>query len=398
MKTFRNIKELINTLKREEKLISEMFANRKNFNFKYNFALELVDEDESKIQSLIDYQVIRKNNDFLELDDVYLDFFERILDINEEINIAYINENIKNIKENIQYYFNENNEKRKYSYLKQIKNILRKIGFITLKSVIDLRRNVENTFKNEPNYKNKQLKLENLDKKRNNINNLIEQTHNLIKTDEITFFKIATDEELNTIIIDLKTYLSESSHNLIEIEKQIIDFLNQIKQQEKFIEKLRKLKYLKDQFLIQADTNIKQVLAHKNALIFETRTAEPLKLSVDFLNVDEKAFEIINKVAQKYQNRKQFKTEIAENISDEFLNNTVEEERIINLENLKNMFLATGQNLWEFILNYEFEDNLSFEEKVTIFCQIASQFEDELEVKEDFQQTNNIELATIYPK
>ena len=398
MKTFRNIKELINTLKREEKLISEMFANRKNFNFKYNFALELVDEDESKIQSLIDYQVIRKNNDFLELDDVYLDFFERILDINEEINIAYINENIKNIKENIQYYFNENNEKRKYSYLKQIKNILRKIGFITLKSVIDLRRNVENTFKNEPNYKNKQLKLENLDKKRNNINNLIEQTHNLIKTDEITFFKIATDEELNTIIIDLKTYLSESSHNLIEIEKQIIDFLNQIKQQEKFIKKLRKLKYLKDQFLIQADTNIKQVLAHKNALIFETRTAEPLKLSVDFLNVDEKAFEIINKVAQKYQNRKQFKTEIAENISDEFLNNTVEEERIINLENLKNMFLATGQNLWEFILNYEFEDNLSFEEKVTIFCQIASQFEDELEVKEDFQQTNNIELATIYPK
>jgi len=76
MKTFRNIKELINTLKREEKLISEMFANRKNFNFKYNFALELVDEDESKIQSLIDYQVIRKNNDFLELDDVYLDFLK----------------------------------------------------------------------------------------------------------------------------------------------------------------------------------------------------------------------------------------------------------------------------------------------------------------------------------
>ena len=303
MKTFRNIKELLNTLKREERLISEMFSNRKNFNFKYNIALELVDYDENKIQALIDYQVIRKNNDFLELDDIYLDFFERILDVNEEINLAYINENVKSIKENIQYYFNENNEKRKYTYLKQIKNILRKIGIITLKSVIDLRRNVENTFKNEPNYKNKQLKLENLDKKRHHIKSLISQTHNLIKNDEITFFKIATDEELNIVIINLKSLLSESSHNLIEIEKQIIDYLNQIKQQGIFVEKLRKLKYLKDQFLIRADTNINQVLYAKEDLIFESKTNEPLKLSIDFLNTDEKVFDIIRKIANKYKMR-----------------------------------------------------------------------------------------------
>jgi hypothetical protein len=32
------------------------------------------------------------------------------------------------------------------------------------------------------------------------------------------------DEELNQVIIDLKHSLSECSHNLIEIEKQIIDY------------------------------------------------------------------------------------------------------------------------------------------------------------------------------
>jgi hypothetical protein len=40
------------------------------------------------------------------------------------------------------------------------------MGVITFRSVVDLRRNIENTFKNESNYKNKHLKLKNLDEKR----------------------------------------------------------------------------------------------------------------------------------------------------------------------------------------------------------------------------------------
>jgi hypothetical protein len=58
------------------------------------------------------------------------------------------------------------NENRKYSYLKFIKKTFRKMGVITFRSVVDLRRNIENTFKNESNYKNKHLKLKNLDEKK----------------------------------------------------------------------------------------------------------------------------------------------------------------------------------------------------------------------------------------
>jgi hypothetical protein len=151
MKTFNNIKELVSTLNREEKLLSEMFTKRKTLNYKKIYALELVDFDEERIEKLIQFSVIRENGGFLEIDDTFLEFFEQILDVNEEINLSYINDNIKNIKENINYYLNENNENRKYSYLRFIKKTFRKIGIITLKSVVDLRRNIENTFKNEPN-------------------------------------------------------------------------------------------------------------------------------------------------------------------------------------------------------------------------------------------------------
>lgn len=398
MNTFNDIKELVSALKREEKLISEMFSKRKSLNYKFSYALELVDYDEDRINFLIQRSVIRENGGFLEIDDQFLEFFEQVLDVNEEINLSYINENIKNIKENIDYFLNENNENRKYSYLKFVKKTLRKMGIITLRSVVDLRRNIENTFKNEANYKNKQLKLENLDEKRLIVTNLIKQTLLLINEEELTFFKNALDEELHRIIIGLKLQLVECSHNLIEIEKQVIDYLNQIKHQGKFIEKLRKLKYLKDHFTVEAETNIKLVLANKNQVIFETRVSEPLNLSIDFLRESENAYDAIRRVAKNHKGRNLFKRLVAENISDEYLENSVEEEVMINIEEVRNHFIATSDNLFNFIINYIFSKEVDFNERVTIYCQMVSQYEQELKVENEFQTTNDIEYALVYPK
>ena len=398
MKTFNNIKELVTTLNREEKLLSEMFTKRKSLNYKKNYALELVDFDEERIEKLLQFSVIRENGGFLEIDDTFLEFFEQILDVNEEINLSYINENIKSIKENINYYLEENNENRKYGYLKFIKKTFRKIGIVTLKSVVDLRRNIENTFKNESNYKIKQLKLENLDEKRMIVKDLINQTLSLITNEEITFFKTATDEELNRIIKELKYSLSECTHNLIEIEKQIIDYLNQIKHQGKFIEKLRKLKYLKDQFLILSETDIRQVLSNKNQAIFEKRSTEPLNLSIDFLRENENAFEIIKRVAKRNSDKLNYKPLIAESISDEFLEDSIEEEVMINFDEVRNRFVATSDNLFNFIMTYDFLKEVSFDERVTIFCQMASQYENEFNFEPEFEVNNGIEYALVYPK
>jgi len=228
MQNFINISELLTALNREKELLSEMFGKRKSIDYKYSDAIELVDFDENRLEFLIQKEVIRENNELLELSDTYLEFFEQILGVNEEINAAYIDESIQKIKENIDYFLNENNPARKHAYLMVIKNTFRKIGKITYRSVIDLRRNVENTFKNEPNYKNKQLKLKNLDEKRALIKSLIHQTLVLTDNDERTFYNRASDSELKLIIVDLKIQLNECSHNLIEIERQIIDYLNQI--------------------------------------------------------------------------------------------------------------------------------------------------------------------------
>jgi hypothetical protein len=398
MNTFSNIKELFSALKKEENLLSEMFKKRKSVSYKYEYALDIVESNENRIKYLLDREVIRQNGNNLEIDDLFLQFFEQVLDANEEINVSYINENLEKITQNIQYFLNETNENRKYEYLRKIKTILRNIGNITLRNVVDLKRNVNNTFKNEPNYKNKKAKLINLDKKRKDIAKLIEQTEKLVSEKEVTFFTTATDEELNRIIVQLKMQLGKCSHNLIEIERQIIDFLNQIQYQSSVIEKLRQIKYLKDQYILETSTDIKTVLSDNNSVIFEPNPQYPLKLSLEFLQTNEDAFVSIKKIAKRVKAGVKMKQPIADKISSEYLQTQTEEEIQINLEEVKNGFMASGYALFDFVLNYNFVKEVSFDEKITIYCQLISQYENVFEITDHFQEKENIEFAVVYPK
>ncbi|MCO5248414.1 MAG: hypothetical protein M9887_05645 [Chitinophagales bacterium] len=398
MNTFSNIKDLVSALYREEKLLTEMFKKRKTTDYKYEYALELLENNDNKLQYLIDRSVIRQNANNLEIDDLYLRFFEQVLEANEEINTSYINENIEKVKQNIDYYFNEQNEQRKYEYLRIIKNTLRKIGIITLRNVVDLKRNIDNTFKSEPTFKNKRAKLINLDGKRKDITKLIEQTESLISEDDITFFKTATDEELNKIIVQLKLQLQKCTHNLIEIERQVIDFLNQIQQQSGVVEKLRQIKYLKDQFRLEAETDIKQVISINNSVIFEPNPSYPLKLSLEYLQTSEEAFASIKKIAQRQKSGIKLIQPVADKISDEYLETKIEEEIQINLEEVKNGFVAGSYNLFDFVMNYKFGKKVTFDERVTIYCQMVSQYETVFEITEQFAEKEEIEFAIIYPK
>ncbi len=398
MNTFSNIKEVLDTLKREEGLLTEMFKRRKNSNYKYEYALELVDNNAGRLQYLLDRSVIRQNGNTLEIDDLYLQFFEQVLEANEEINTSYINENLEKVKQNIEYYFNEQNEQRKYEYLRVIKNTLRKISVITLRNIVDLKRNIDNTFKSEPNYKNKKAKLINLDNKRKDITKLIEQTEFLVTDDNVTFFKTATDEELNRIIVQLKMQLHKCTHNLIEIQRQVIDFLNQIQQQSGIIEKLKQIKYLKDQFILETNTDIKQILASHNTVVFEPNPSYPLKLSLEHLQTDEEAFISIQKIAGRKKMGAKLKQPIAEKISDEYLETQILEEVHINLEEVKNGFVAGSNNLFDFVMNFDFSKKVSFDERVTIYCQMVSLYDAIFEITEQVNEKNEVEFAMIYPK
>ena len=393
---FNNIKELLNLLARTKELLTEMFEKRKSFAYKYEMALELADEE--VVEILIAKGVLRQSGAYIELDEQYLGFFEQILEVNEELNTAYIQENIGQVKQNINFYLQENNEQRKYSYLKQVKSAMRKIGRITLRNIIDLNRNIENAFKSEPNYKIKIVRLESFDQKRKDIQQLIEQTERMILgEEEQTFFKTAMDDELKYITSQLRLKLTEARHNLIETQKQVIEFLNQVKFQSRLVEKIKQVKYLKDQFELKAKTNLVEVLQKSNAVNFESKPAYPLRLSLDNLQTDE-ARNSIEKVALKLKQGKRNALPVAEGISDAYLQTETEEEIFINLQAMRNGFAASNKNLYQFVMEYNYPRTVLMDEKLTIFCQLVSMYELEFSVTDDYGKENQIEYAMVFPE
>lgn len=95
---------------------------------------------------------------------------------------------------------------------------------------------------------------------------------------------------MRNVVSDVKLQLNDSYHNLIEIQKQIIHYLNLIDYQNRIFEKVKKLKYLKDQFLLEEHTSIRSVAAQKYSVWMEPQVGYRIKLSIDNLRTSDEAF------------------------------------------------------------------------------------------------------------
>lgn len=393
---FRTIDELVKTMDREKKLFGDMFEKRKALSYRTDFAMEMVDYKKERIQHLIDYGVIHDNGDFLELEGVYVQFFEDVLDVNEEINIASVKEYIDSLIENINYYLEETNEHRKFQYQSNVRKILRKIGLRTLKNIVDLKRNVDVAYKQEPNYKIKKSKLKNLDEKRLGIKVLIHECEKLIDKQTV-FFRIAADPNMQRTCMDVRNDFTEAEHNLMEIEHQIIDYINQIDQQSEIYKKIRRLKYLKDQITWKNDTNVINVLESKNPIWMEKRHYNRIFLSLDMLRSREDVAAIIRKISQNKNIRRLSRSE-AEPLDSEFMKDDIEVIKEININEIWNAFKAQGNNLFAFIKNYPYKEERRLNDHIVLYCQIATQHSDELRFTESYEIFDNIEYVLIYAK
>lgn len=398
MSTFRSIEELVKSLDREKELLKEMFAKRKSLSFRYDYALEMTEYKEERIRYLIDYGVIRDTGDFLELEDIYLKFFEDVLEVNEEINVSFVQDYLTRLNENIDYYLKENNEQRKYNYQREVKRCLKNIALTTVRNVMDLKRNMDNTYKNEPNYKIKKTKLVRLDEKRNNIALLIRKSEELIDYGQPTFFRVAMDVQMRNVVSDVKLQLNDSYHNLIEIQKQIIHYLNLIDYQNRILEKVKKLKYLKDQFLLEEYTDIRQIVAQKNPVWMEPQVGYRIKLSMDHLRTSDEAFQILKKLAMRQKNSVRGKNQLAEAIPEGYLDGQSQILDAVNLQEVHNAFIASGTHLFYFVMNYRYRKDVTRNEKLIFFCQLASQYADQLHFTDSYETVGEVEYPLIYAK
>lgn len=406
MYIFRSIHEIINTIFVAKGLLAEMFEKRKILSFRYSDALALLKEDENRLKILIEKEIIRQNGNFVEPDARFLDFFELLLEANEEINTATVEENIEYLHELMDYYLKEKIRSRKESYVRNIKTTFQKLARVTVRNIINLQHNIDNAFKHEPTYQIKIAKLQNLDKKRINIQRLIDATEHLILYEERDFFRQATDEELTRILLELRQELQLSAHSLIRAQQDIINYLNQIKNQVILVEKIRKVKFLQDQFELRAGSNLAEIMEGEHSLQLEGSPQASFKLSPTYLSSDE-ARPIILKIISNRQYREIIRKNEAGAFSEEDLEAQAMYEEVINLDEVVSNFIQAGkeaewknespEDLFCFLMQYRFHRDVDEKERTTLFCQIVSLYENRVEIRDEYGLHNQYEYAKIYP-
>ncbi len=393
---FRTIEELTKTLSREQKLLSEMFEKRKLMKFPLGLALDLVENNEKRLKRLLDYGVLVEAGNTLEIESDYLNFFEEVLDVNEEISVLSVQECINTLKEHIGYFLQETNVNRRAGYQDTVRQLLKKTGFRTLKNVVDLKRNMDNAYKQEPNYVIKKKKLQNLDEKSHSIRAMIRECEKLMDN-EHAFFIMANDPHMAKTCSDVKHDFVEAYHALMEIDRQIIIYINQIDQQNQLYKKIRKLKYLQDQFLIKTDTNIVQVLEEKNPLWMESRQYSKIRLSLEMLRENDQIVQILRKIAERNGIQKTARTE-AEPLTDEDLQTHVQRLKEVDPTEVWNAFSASSYNLFDFILKYDYNSKRDIEDHAALFCQLVILHPEECRMTGKYATYQDIEYPIIYAK
>ena len=395
---FQSIDELIRALDRERKLLHGLFQDRKRLSFRYDVARELASNKDQSIEFLRRFGVIREQGDFIELEDVYLKFFEEVLEVNEEISVASVKESIGNLNSAIDYYQSESNPQRKYGYMKDVKRILRNIALTTLRNVIDLKRNIDNTYKNEPTFAIKKKKLVHLDEKRRDIAVLINECEKVIDEKQSTFFMVA-DVQLKETVTDVKLQLREVYHNLLELDRQIINYLNLIEYQNRLFEKVQKLKYLRDQMLLETNTDIRATMSAWNPVWMEPRLRYTLKVSLSMLRTSDIGLKILQEIAKGKSNDRLRKGNLAEPLTEAELNEQQQVMQMVDVNEVKAAFMASGDNLFHFVMNFSgYRKPMNEEDKLVLFCQIAAQYLDELSISDEYHNYNGVEYPLIYPK
>ena len=374
METFRDLRELIRWLGRGQTLLADMFSKRKTIAIRYDDAVETLDGNEQILQYLIRHGVIIRNAESLELDDAYQTFFENVLDINEDINVASVEQYVKTLKLNIDSWLVTDSDKRKAQFMRAIRHTFRNIDLVTRKNVIDLKRNIDITFKQEPDFKVKKLRLNDFDEKRQQIVSLISETNKIIDQQTI-FFKTAMDVDLMMTVNEVRMGLRETTHGLIAIGAQIIDYLNRIDYQSRIVRKIRQLKYMRDQQMLADSTDIEQVLGNVNDAWMEPRNRYRTFVSLDFLRNEDGAIDILQYVRRRLSKKTIIRSRLAGKIDDNYLYTATDVQHMFNHRELINSFLAQSVDLFTFIWNYPFQTEATEEERLVLFLQLASQYD-----------------------
>ena len=400
MNAFRDIDSLLRVISREKDILRFLFTSRKAPSLKSGQALEnFLSSDERRLNLLLDHGVIRlAEGGALVLEETYLRFFEEVLEVNEEINVQSVKQHIDTLNENIELWLTAGTDPQRFRYMGEILRILRNIALSTHRNVIDLKRNIDSTYKNERDYALKRKRLEILDRKRADIALLIKEAE-----------KVIGNAPLKELVTEVKTSLIESYHNLLELDRQIIRYLNKIEAEQKLLEKIRRVKYLKDQLVWEQSTDVLFCLQTHRPAFLEKRPWYNFLPSLELITNTSDGLGALKDthMALKHPVAKR-KVESKPLSADEISQRALVQDTMNTFE-ICNAFLGSSQDLMTFLErrdSFPGASALFFAEgkesplsgKLSLFCRLAAECYEDFRITDQYEEVNDYSYPLIYPR
>lgn len=391
MPKYDKIEELLSELYQHRKLFAALFERRMS-DISEEAVYDLIDGSSEKIDRLSAYELLVRTPGHIKLADQLHDFFCEYMEVDETVHVHFIQENLDEIRKLSGYWLKDRQDR----YLLRIKKHLRGIIRITGLNVKTLRSNMEETYTTEGNFELKKDKLEEVRRQRDALEGVIRAVEHML--DDSLFFRTASDEEMLQIIHRLKVMLHESRHNLIEIQHKVISYLNHIERRAAVVDKVLRLKMLKDRHYLQQQTDFYLQAKRSNDLPYVYNEPLRSRLSLADIQQEESMQELVLKVREKLNYRKHLEQNLAGDLPESAFSGEEQEENRINLYALKNIFLKRSGDLFSFVMEHEFDEPQSDAERIGIFCQLASRFSAEFEFPDETRTADGIEVAVVYGK
>ena len=388
-----NVKDLLSNFYTNRGVIELLFGQRDQITV--NELLGRDDISEEQYRKLVSLDILFEYENVVSLNDAVVSMFEDFMEIGE-VTPGFINDYINELKRHIRFY----QEAREMRFLRSIKKYLKRINSTLTREIIKLQKNVDDTYKNEGNYRIKLQKLEDYREKRDTIIDFIKQTSAIVDETRV-LFNITNDTELFGIVSALKSSLIENLDFLIEIQTDITDFINKIQFQLDVYKKAQRLKEVKDHGALHYKTNFREIVSNINTLKHNGHKTPKTKIPIEFLYSDE-GHVLCKRIAEKYKITRLMVRGVADKMSVNFKDKGLEQNIKLDTEKLVERFLAqTKHNLFEYLIEYKFPKaigNVSFEDRLSLFVEIAMEYQTKLDFKYRLQYHDYVEDVTNIKK
>ena len=373
-----------------DKLFNYLYSNKKLLIYLFEHKDRVVNV--SEVEDLATFELL-ENLAFCEIvelvdDKIFLDlkianFLEEYIDSNETVDVVIIGSILKELEHLI---LNATEFKDKQNrFIPKIRRAFFKINNILYKNLDTLRGRISRVYKSADEFELKLKELKYYKERLNEFENALNSFEEFLDKFSKILYEFYNDD-LNLVLNIVKKDRIEIFRTIIPLTQEVISYINKLELKSVFVEKIIKLKELKDSYELKSKTNINSMVEEFDLLEVPLRIGT--RLDTEILQSED-----FTKLIQKQQNKK-LKTKVAKNIiiSEEKI---VQDEFFVDIFMLHRSFKSTNQNLIDFLLSFNKTKEKTIDELSQIYCRMILMYEDEYKIEDEKILVENINFAKV---